>query len=95
MESVGVMTEFKEVYDDNSEPYISKYEMKKPRRITKQLGRPRKHTEEEVIQIRNEVSLNCYYKNKDERLRKAKEYYEKNKEEILKRRAERKESKTK
>ena len=69
--------------------------MKRPSKITKQLGRPRKHTEEEVIQIRNKVSLNCYYENKDERLRKAKEYYETNKEDILKRRAERKESKKK
>jgi len=76
MENVDTMVEFKEVYDDNSEPYISKYEMKQPRKITKKLGRPRKHTEEEVIQIRNEVSLNCYYKDKDERLRKAKECYE-------------------
>ena len=69
--------------------------MSRPHNVTKQLGRLRTHTEEEVIQIRNEVSLNCYYKKKDERLKKAKEYYEKNKEEILKRRAEKKESTTK
>ena len=35
MENVEAMTVFKEVYDENSEPYISKYEMKQPRKITK------------------------------------------------------------
>jgi len=46
------MTEFKEVYDESSEPYISKYEMKKPRNVTKPLGRPKFLTEEDVKPIR-------------------------------------------
>ena len=30
--------------------------------LQQKLGRPKIRTEEEVIQLRNTVSLNCYYK---------------------------------
>lgn len=64
-------------------------ETKQPRHVTQKLGRPKIRTEEEVIKIRNEISLNCYYKKREERIQYQKNYYESHKEEILKKRAER------
>jgi len=80
--------------DENTPVYVSPYERSRSARvITKKLGRPKIRTEEEAREIRNTISLNCYYKKLDEKLLKAKEYYKENREEILKRRAEKRQLK--
>ena len=48
--------------DQNTPVYASPYDRSRDSRIiTKKLGRPKIRTEEEVKEIRNTISLNCYY----------------------------------
>ena len=80
--------------DENTPIYVSPYDRSRSSRvITKKIGRPKIRTEEEIKEIRNTISLNCYYEKREERLLKAKEYYNETGNEILRRRAERKLSK--
>jgi len=80
--------------DENTPVYVSPYDRSKGKRvITKKLGRPKIRTEEEVREIRNTISLCCYYEKLNERLLKAKEYYKAHRDEILRKRAEKKQLK--
>ena len=67
------MTEFKEVFEEN----------KKPRNITKPLGRPKFLTEEDVKAIRLRNAIKYYYDNQEEIKEKKLNYYYENKERIL------------